>query len=320
MAGDLVSIIIPCYNAERWIRDTIQSCLNQTYRPIEIIVVDDGSTDNSLTIIKHYAERYPDLIRCESRPNQGAPAARNRGFELSRGQYIQWLDADDILAPDKLRHQVPILQDGKADVVTGWWRYLIEEKPGRYVEGHLRKPSLTEEAVASVFTNEGWSPSNSYLMTRAVVEAAGGWNESLTCMQDVDFIVRVAMTGVCFTVVPHLCGYYRRPLQPTLSTRDRAAFISNCFWIYEQVFSYCERTGWTDERRRTLVKAYGHIARYYFEHDRRMFERCLARIYQLDPSYVPENPHRLRWLSKMIGYRNAEQVALWYRHLKRKVL
>lgn len=95
----MVSVIIPCYNAERWVAEAIQSCLDQTYSPIEVIVIDDGATDRSLEVIKSFGQR----IRWETGPNRGGNCARNRGLALSKGQYVQFLDADDYLLPEKLR-------------------------------------------------------------------------------------------------------------------------------------------------------------------------------------------------------------------------
>ena len=94
--NSLVSVIIPCYNNEEWIAEAIDSALSQTYTPIEVIAIDDGSTDKSLEIIKSYGDR----IKWETGVNKGHSAARNRGFSLSSGKDIQWLDADDYILPD----------------------------------------------------------------------------------------------------------------------------------------------------------------------------------------------------------------------------
>ncbi len=93
----LVSILIPCYNAEAWLAQTLESALAQTWSPTEIIVVDDGSKDRSLEIAKAFEPRGVKVI---SQHNQGASAARNRAFQESQGDFIQYLDADDLLAPD----------------------------------------------------------------------------------------------------------------------------------------------------------------------------------------------------------------------------
>src|SRR2546421_11836378 len=117
--SQLASIIIPCYNAERWVAEAIRSALDQTYAPIEVIVIDDGSTDKSLEVIKSFG----NMIRWESGPNRGGSHARNRGFESSSGKYIQFLDADDYLLSQKIETQVAFLEKTGADVVYGDWRY-----------------------------------------------------------------------------------------------------------------------------------------------------------------------------------------------------
>src|SRR6185436_8211693 len=110
----LVSILIPCYNAERWIRQCIESALGQTYPNKEVIVVDDGSKDASLEVIKKFGDR----IRWETGPNRGGNAARNRLLELARGEWRQYLDADDYLLPDKIAEQMEFLAaNSGADIV-----------------------------------------------------------------------------------------------------------------------------------------------------------------------------------------------------------
>ena len=98
----LVSILIPCFNAEKWVAQAIESALAQTWSEKEVIVVDDGSTDNSLEIIR----RFDGRIRWESGPNRGGGAARNRLLELASGEWLQYLDADDFLLPQKLERQI----------------------------------------------------------------------------------------------------------------------------------------------------------------------------------------------------------------------
>src|SRR5438876_7489334 len=99
----LVSILIPAYNAERWIAETIQSALAQTWSKKEIIIVDDGSRDQTLAVAQQFTSRNVLVVTQE---NQGAAAARNRALEPCQGEYIQWLDADDLLAPDKIARQM----------------------------------------------------------------------------------------------------------------------------------------------------------------------------------------------------------------------
>src|SRR5688572_32856810 len=99
----LVSILIPAYNAERWIGATIRSALAQTWPDTEIIVIDDGSRDGTLAIARGFQSRSVKVV---TQPNTGAAGARNAALELAQGAYIQWLDADDLLAPDKIAAQM----------------------------------------------------------------------------------------------------------------------------------------------------------------------------------------------------------------------
>src|SRR4051794_15684167 len=99
----LVSILIPAYNSQEWIAETIDSALKQTWANKEIIIVDDGPKDQTLEIAKRYE---PQGVRVVSQPNQGAAVARNTAFALAKGDYIQWLDADDVLDPHKIEYQI----------------------------------------------------------------------------------------------------------------------------------------------------------------------------------------------------------------------
>src|SRR5437762_1494315 len=116
MADPLVSIVIPCFNARRWIGQAIESSLAQTWREKEVVVMDDGSTDGSLEVIQSFGDR----IRWETRPNRGGNAARNRLLELARGDWLQYLDADDYLLPEKIDGQMRFVAPApQTDVVYG---------------------------------------------------------------------------------------------------------------------------------------------------------------------------------------------------------
>src|SRR5689334_20141129 len=131
----LVSILIPAYNAERWIGDAIRSARAQTWPRVEIIIVDDGSRDRTLEIARQFASKDVSVLTQE---NQGASTARNRAFEYCQGDYVQWLDADDVLAPDKIARQMEVASSsevaGKRIVLSSAWAYFIySRKRARFV-------------------------------------------------------------------------------------------------------------------------------------------------------------------------------------------
>src|SRR2546423_13677748 len=120
----LVSILIPAYNAERWIAETIQSALAQTWPGNEVIIVDDGSLDRTLEVARQFASGNVLVV---TQQNRGASAARNKAFELCQGDYIQWLDADDLLAPDKIARQMEAAREvgNKQTLISSAWAYFI---------------------------------------------------------------------------------------------------------------------------------------------------------------------------------------------------
>src|ERR1700752_4434252 len=129
----LVSILIPAFNAQEWLADTLRSALAQTWHRKEIIVVDDGSTDQSLTLARQFESKG---VRVISQKNEGPAAAKNKAFSASRGDYIQWLDADDLLAPDKIARQVQVFpQCGSKRTLlsSGWAAFLYRHDRAKFV-------------------------------------------------------------------------------------------------------------------------------------------------------------------------------------------
>ena len=116
----LVSVIIPCYNVEKYIEECIESVVSQTYNNLEIICVDNNSTDKTWNILCQIKEKYPILLEKELKA--GAGAARNKGLSIAKGDWIQFLDADDLLLPQKIEHQISLVQDNNVGFVAGAWK------------------------------------------------------------------------------------------------------------------------------------------------------------------------------------------------------
>jgi glycosyltransferase involved in cell wall biosynthesis len=116
----LVSILIPAFNAEQWIADCLRCAVSQTWPRKEIIVVDDGSKDQTLTIAKQFES---DFVKVCTQKNQGASATRNNAFAMCQGDYVQWLDADDLMAPEKTASQMEVVEQGcgKRILISGSW-------------------------------------------------------------------------------------------------------------------------------------------------------------------------------------------------------
>ena len=205
-----VSIIIPCYNNEEFVRNAIDSALNQKYPSIQVIVVDDGSSDHSLNIIRSFGDR----IQWESQVNQGAPTARNRGLQLSTGKYVKFLDADDLLLPGSLALQVQQsadIGDGQKAIVYGeaiWVNQHLQP-----TQQHPLRPRLAGEGtVTHILT--ACPLTSCPLHKRDYLLEVGGFDVSLPRGQEHDLHLRLALAGVEFRYHSAPVYHYRNYESP----------------------------------------------------------------------------------------------------------
>jgi len=312
-SGHLVSVIIPCFNARAWIRDALRSVAGQDVPELEVVVVDDGSTDDSADIIEREFERVA-LVRTG---NLGASHARNVGTAMARGSFIQYLDADDLLAPGKLRVQVSALEASGADVAYGGWQELRCRAGERVATSRIVDGPMGGEPEIELFT-DFWCPPAAYLFRREVIERVGGWNERLPIIQDARFALDCALRGARFVYCPGVMAQYRAQGSASLSGRDPVAFVRDCLRNANEVEAWwVEHGGLSPARRAALVKVYGYVTRASFERDRPTFEASCQRLEELSPGYVPAGPAHLAAAARALGYRRAEAVAVWYRRAKR---
>jgi glycosyltransferase involved in cell wall biosynthesis len=300
----LVSVVIPCYNAERFLAETLESALGQTYSNIEILVVDDGSTDSSIGIIRSYGDR----IKAEFGPNRGASVARNVGTVLANGEFIQYLDADDLLMPDAIERRIAALRKSKADVAYSDWERLVEVEPRvfeirdrivRRVEDVHWNPEI---AVITGF----WAPPAALTYRRSMVDRIGGWKEWLPIIQDARFLQDAAMVGGRFVYAPGVGARYRVHRGVSLSGRSVMEFVLDVFRNACDLQAGFEERGMMNaDECRALAGIYDYAARTLFFHDKVAFRECVARLYQVEPKFRPSWPKTARIASAMIGFEAA---------------
>ncbi len=205
----LVSILIPAYNAEAWIADTIQSALSQTWPRKEIIIVNDGSKDGTLSIAQRFVSKEVSVV---SQPNAGGSAARNHAFALSKGDYIQWLDSDDLLAPDKIARQMEVTGQGfsKRTVLSSpWGRFFYRRSKARFAPSSLWRDLSPVEWLLHKFREAVYMPPASWLVSRELTEAAGPWDTRLSFDDDGEYFVRVIAGSDGVRFIPDARTYYR---------------------------------------------------------------------------------------------------------------
>lgn len=200
MIDGLVSTIVPVFNRPRQLREAVESALGQDYWPIEILVVDDGSTDDTPAAAQELADSHPDIVRVVRQANAGPGAARERGRTLARGEFIQYLDSDDLLLPGKFSAQVAALRAApEADVAYGI-TYMRDAAGRREQNPHKR----TGERIATMFpafVMSRWWETATPLYRRRATDAAGPWT-TLSLEEDWEYDCRIAAVGGRLAWVP----------------------------------------------------------------------------------------------------------------------
>ncbi len=205
----LVSILIPAYNSERWIAETIKSALNQTWPNKEIIIVDDGSRDQTLASARRFASKTVAVI---SQENQGASAARNKALQLCQGDYIQWLDADDLLSPDKIQTQMEAAEkcESKLKLIScGWGDFLYRPMKARFVPTALWCDLDPLEWLLRKWEGNLHMQTATWLVSRELTSAAGPWDTRLLVDNDGEYFFRVIRSGDGVKFVPGVRVFYR---------------------------------------------------------------------------------------------------------------
>jgi PST family polysaccharide transporter len=308
----LVSILIPAFNAEEWIADTIGSALAQTWERKEIIVVDDSSTDLTLGIARQFESKG---VRVVTQKNQGAAAARNKAFSLSQGDYIQWLDADDLLAPDKIARQMEALEpcpNKRLLLSSRFGRFMYRPYRAKFSPTSLWCDLPPAEWLLRKLQENAYMQTGTWLVSRELTEAAGPWDTTLLADDDGEYFCRVLLQSDGIRFVPEATLYYRAPWVGTLSYLGRSERKLEAHWrsmrlhirylcsledsarvrhaclLYLQrlfIYFYPEMPDIVKQMQQTAAELGGHLER-------------------------PRLPWKYLWVEKLFGWGPAKRVEL----------
>lgn len=297
-----VSVVIPCYNAARWIPATLASVRSQEGVDLDVIVVDDGSTDGTAEAARR-SDPEATIIRTE---NQGASAARNLGTSYVRGEFVQYLDADDLLAPEKLRVQMAALERTGADVAYGDWQKLVEQKSGDFREGEIIRRQLDDDPAIALLVSF-WCPPAVYLFRRGIVDKVGSWNLRLPVIQDARFALDCALHEAKFVYCPGLMAFYRDHYRDSLSKRDRTAFVRDCLTNALEVKQWWEKQGNLNGRRRSALAAALHpVATAACGNDPVTYRRACEAMTEVSPRFTLSGGRRIsKMVFRLLPYRHA---------------
>jgi glycosyltransferase involved in cell wall biosynthesis len=289
----LVSILIPAYNAEEFIADAIRSAIAQTWRHKEIIVVDDGSTDGTAEVARGFASKNVVVV---SKENQGAATARNRAFQLSQGEYIQWLDADDLLAPDKIERQFAALCEGDGErtlLSSSWAHFYYRTKRARFIPTSLWQDLMPVEWILRKLGEGQHMQTATWLTSRELAEAAGPWDLRLHVDDDGEYFCRVLLASEGIRFSPEARVYYR------VTPSSRVSHI-----------------GVSDKKKDAMVISMKLQIQYLrsLEESARVQKACLAYMQNLYVNFYPERPDlmaELQALAAELGGRLEEPRLRW---------
>lgn len=298
-----VSVVMPCYNGLPYLPQAIDSALAQTLMPLEIIVVDDGSKDDSAQYVREYEKTHPGRVRLIQQANSGEPAARNTGWRAARGQWIAMLDADDWWEPNKLELQVQAATRAGDECVLVHTGFIRHYPDGRAVPWDMKGASRRVGWATAALLEPASIGHPSIVVRRSALEKIGGYDPSYRQACDIDLYFRLSAVGTFGFVAEHLLHYRMHAKQMSASQADQVPFHHRAV---RQFFATHEELEMRIGKDRVMNALASHLAAKvesaYWRRNLDDFRRLLA-FATVQGLHSPELDHwqkRAKWPDWMI--------------------
>jgi glycosyltransferase involved in cell wall biosynthesis len=306
----LVSILIPAYNAGQWLSDTVASALAQTWERKEIVIVDDGSKDQTLAIARQFES---ETVRVYTHKNQGAAATRNQAFSLSKGDYIQWLDADDLLSPGKVALQMEALEKcGSKRILasSAWGQFLYRYHRTRFIPSALWNDLSPVEWLLCKMGKNLHMQTATWLVSRELTEAAGPWNTKLLGDDDGEYFCRVLMQSQGTKFVPGARVYYRASGASSLSYIGQSDAKREAQWrSMELHIAYLRSLEDSPRVRAACVQYMQNWLIFFYPERKDIFERAQRVAHELGGEVtVPRLSWKYSWIEALFGWNLAKRA------------
>ena len=317
----LVSILIPAFNAERWIADTIKSALGQTWPEKEIIVVDDGSTDQTLSIARKFASASVSVI---TQSNHGAASARNKAYSLCQGDYVQWLDADDVLAPDKISRQMELLvRDATRHTLVsaafGRFRYRVDR--AKFSPTTLWCDLAPVDWLIRKLESNVFMQTAAWLVNRDLAAAAGQWDTRLSVDDDGEYFCRVIRESNEIRFVPDARVFYRRRLDSLSYIGESTRGLESQFLALQLQISHLRSLEDSERTRRACLEFLNFFSLYFYPERLDLFKDLEYLATTLGGHLkAPRFSWKYAGIQKGFGWTAAKRVQLSYNQWKSTVL
>jgi glycosyltransferase involved in cell wall biosynthesis len=303
-----VSVLIPCYNARKYIGETLEFVFRQTWPNIEIIVVDDGSTDSCADVVQSLARPNLKLVR---QTNLGQTAALNTCLAHASGDFVQYLDADDVIDPAKIEIQMKRIGSRRSCVASAEW--------GRFYDS-VDNTQLNPEAVwrdldpidwiaLSLADGLGMMFPALWLIPMPIIRAAGPWNENLTLANDAEYFTRVLLASEQVLFCPGSRCHYRSGVSGSLSSRKSVTALTSQYRVTELCEGYVRAREDSERIRRGFALCWQHYAYAAYPYCRELAEQALARARALHPITIqPGGGPAFHVAMRVMGWRLARRL------------
>lgn len=314
MSGPLVSVVMPCYNAAKYLGEAMRSVLEQTYHNLELIVVDSGSADDSWEVIQSFAkDQRIRPLRLERSAVLNAAATRNRGLSAARGEYVKFVDADDIVHREMVQQQIQRLQGRNDCVASSEWGRFYHDDLSSYRpswQSVWRDMDAREWLVESWMDARPMMQCGMFLIPRALLEKTGGWDERLTLIDDFEFFTRLFTEAreVLFTLGCPV--YYRSGVAGSLSRTKGTKAVESAFLSINLGTDHLLAKRSDAKARLACANMLQDFAYNYYPTFVHLVEEAECRARSLrEASIEPAGGRKFQWLRRILGWRMARRIA-----------
>jgi glycosyltransferase involved in cell wall biosynthesis len=306
-----VSIIISAFNSEKYIQETLNSVLSQTWKNLEIIVVNDGSTDNTLAVANQYINRGVKVI---SQENKGQDAALNNGYKNCSGDYIKFMDSDDLINPEMIERQMNVLNGSNEYIAYGEWARFYNDDLGT---ANFKKLNNWRDMTPIDFlTSENIGPMlqcGIMLVPRNLIEKSGLWDERLILFNDTEFYTRLLLNskGIKFSEGARL--YYRSGLTGSISVQRSRKFFESTFLATQLMSEHLFSNEDSNRTRRLIANIFFN---QYFEMYPRFVDLAKKHLDEINAcggaTTIPAGGKVFVFLRNLLGWKLAKRIQLLF--------
>lgn len=302
---------MPAFNSADFIGAAIESLVEQSFEDWELIVVNDGSTDNTLNLLKEFADR-DSRIRWLTQENRGPSAASNKGYSMARGRYVKFFDSDDILGQGLLHAQYESIRGSDSIVVNGPWRRFRQTPQDMAVAPSQvwKDMAPLDWLLTACEDAEPMMQCGAWLIPRTVIDSAGPWNESLRLLNDFEFFVRVVLASSRVMFVSDGVLHYRSGM-PNSVSQHQPIHALDSYW--NSIRLGMERIlAVTDDKRARQVAAnvFSYFEWSVYPERRDLCLRAAASVQDTgcNPTIIPPGPAGFQILRRVLGWRAARRI------------